>query len=59
MEKPEARRPDKSPRNVVSQISNAIGKHTAGLSSEVLSKFASRSKPRPKEINVSQLEEVG
>ncbi len=57
------RKQDKAPRGpmnkskVVSQISNAIGKHTAGLSNEVLSKLSARSKHRPKD-NVAQLEEV-
>ena len=62
--KQEPRKVDKSPRTplmkstVVSQISSAIGKHTSGLSSDVLSKFGSRNRNRPKEDLVSQLEEV-
>ena len=56
-----AEKPQRTPltkSNVVSQISNAIGKHTSGLSSDVLSKFASRTRNRPKDDLVSQLEEV-
>jgi len=59
----DSRKTDKSSRtplmksNVVSQISNAIGKHTSGLSNDVLAKFSSRTRNRPKEDMVSQLEE--
>ena len=62
--RPDAKKVEKSPRtplmksNVVSQISNAIGKHKAGLSSDVLSKLTSRNKSRPKEDLISQLGEV-
>lgn len=61
----ESKRAEKPPRaqiikaNVVSQISNAIGKHKVALPSDVLSKFASRGRNRPKEDVVTQLEEVG
>ena len=63
--KQEAKKSDKPQRtpliksNVVSQISNAIGKHTSGLSNDVLSKFASRTRNRPKDDIITQLEEVG
>eukprot|EP00795_Rhopilema_esculentum_P014484 gene14484-5547_t len=43
--------------SMVSQISNVFGRHTTGLSNDVLSKFSSRNKNKAKESNVSQLEE--
>eukprot|EP00794_Sanderia_malayensis_P003474 gene3474-3972_t len=50
-------RPQSNKPNVVSQISSVLGKHTAGLSNEVLSKLSARTRNRPKDSNVSQLEE--